>query len=101
MVGNQNVNINLIYNCVMAGFSHGQGVPLQMSLHQLGASTNPNKCTAYPRTLYPKKYNLAWTKLYQDLNCTGHTHHGLYLGLKRPRPEYIRVYYGLMGYELA
>ena len=28
----------------MAGFSRGQGVPLHRGLHQLGASTNPNKC---------------------------------------------------------
>jgi len=27
----------------MAGFSRGQGVPLHWGLHQLGASTNPNK----------------------------------------------------------
>ena len=26
---------------------------------------------------------------------------GLYPGLKRPRLDYIRVYYGLKGYELA
>jgi len=29
----------------MAGVSRGQGVPLHRSLHQLGASTNPNKCS--------------------------------------------------------
>src|SRR6218665_1046959 len=82
MVGNQNININLIYNYVMAGFSRGQGVPLHRSLHQLGASTNPNKCIAYPRTLYPKEYNLAWAKLYPDLTWTGYSQHGIYLGVK-------------------
>src|SRR6218665_151018 len=112
MVEYQNVNINLIYNCVMAGFSRGQGVPLHSGLHQLGAYTNPNKCIAYPRKLYLTEYTLAWTKLYQDLTWTGYSQHGLYLGLKRPRPDYTRVYYGLgqfiprvyyglMGCELA
>jgi len=28
MVENQDVNINLIYNCALVGFSRGQGVPL-------------------------------------------------------------------------
>jgi len=53
MVENKNVNINLIYNFVMAGFSCVQGVPLHRCLHQLGAYTNPKKCIAYHRTLYP------------------------------------------------
>jgi len=30
MVENEKVNINLIYNWGMAGFSRGQGVPLHM-----------------------------------------------------------------------
>ena len=28
----------------MAGFSGGQDVPLHMDIHQLEASTDPNKC---------------------------------------------------------
>ena len=50
----------------MAGFSRGRGVPLHRGLRQLWASTNPNKCRTYPRTLSPKVYRptLAWTKLY-------------------------------------
>ena len=51
----------------MAGFSLDQNGPLHRGLHQLGASTNPNKCIAYPRTLYPKEFTLACTKLYLDL----------------------------------
>jgi len=51
MVENKNANINLIYNCVMTGFSRGEGVPLHRGHHQLGAYTNPNKCIAYPRIL--------------------------------------------------
>src|SRR6218665_3032092 len=95
MVGNQNVNISLIYNCVTVGFSRGQGVPLHVSLHQLGASTNPNRCLAYPRTLYSTEYSLAWTKLYPDLTWTGYFQHGLYLRLRRPMPDHTQVYYGL------
>src|SRR6218665_1017197 len=99
MVENQNVNINLIYRLIVSWpdlfVVNRQGVPLQRGLHQLGASTNPNKCIAYPRTLYPKEYTLAWPKLYPDLTCTGYSQHGLYLGLKRPRPDYTRVYYSL------
>ena len=70
----------------MAGFSRGQGVPLHRGLNQLRASTNPNRCIAYPRTLYPKEHTLAWTKLYPDLTWTGYSQQGLYLGLKCPRP---------------
>jgi len=51
----------------MAGFSRGQGVPLHRNLHQLGAYTNPNKYIAYPWTIYPTEYTLAWTKLYPGL----------------------------------
>jgi len=79
----------------MAGFSRGQGVPLHMGLHQLGAYTNPNKCIAYPRTLYPTEYTMAWTKLYPDLTWTRFSQHGLYMGLKRSRQDFTRVYYGL------
>jgi len=35
MVENEKVNINLIYNWDMAGFSRGQGVPLHRGLRQL------------------------------------------------------------------
>jgi len=38
----------------MAGFSLDQNGPLHRGLHQLGASTNPNKCIAYPRKLIPR-----------------------------------------------
>ena len=44
----------------MAGFSSGQGVAMHRGLHQLRASVNPNKCIAYPRTLYLTEYTLAW-----------------------------------------
>jgi len=71
------------------------GGPLHRGLHQLGASTNPNKCIAYLGTLYPTEYTLAGAKLFPDLTWTGYPQHGLYLGLKRPRPDYTRVYYGL------
>ena len=41
--------IYLIFQQVwgMAGFSRGQGVPLHRGLHQLVASTNPNKLMLY------------------------------------------------------
>src|SRR6218665_1957956 len=98
MVENQNVNINLIYNYVMAGFTCSRGQPSRCATAQ-GPPTarglqQPNKCIAYPRTLYPKENTLAWPKLYPDLTCTGYSQHGLYLGLKRSRPDYSRVYYG-------
>src|SRR6218665_2372817 len=50
---------------VMAGSSRDQGVLLHRGPHQLGAYTSPNKCLAYPRTLYPTEYRptLAWTKV--------------------------------------
>jgi len=71
----------------MAGVSRGQGMPLHRGPRQLRASTNPNKRIAYPRTLYPKEYTLAWNKLYSDLAWTGYFQHGLipglYLGLMR------------------
>jgi|SRR6218665_1665648 len=95
MVENQNVNINLIYNFVIPGFSRGQGVPLHRGIHQRGVYTSPNKCIAYPRTLYPTEYILARTKLYPDLTEAGYSLQRLYLGLKRSRPYYTRVYYGL------
>src|SRR6218665_1595667 len=38
------VLIASIYNCGMTGFSRGQGVLLHIGLHQLGTSTNPNRC---------------------------------------------------------
>jgi len=41
MVANQSVNINLIYNCVMAGFSRGQCVPQHRGLDQLGPTPTP------------------------------------------------------------
>src|SRR6218665_3611087 len=89
MVENQNVSINLIYNCVMAGFrpSRGQGVPLHRGLHQLGASTNPNRCIAYPRTLYLREFTLPGP------NYTGVTGQnippaGVYPSILWPRPIY-------------
>jgi len=71
VVENQNVHINLIYNCVIAGFIRGQ--PSRCAIAQgpppaVGATTNPNKCITYPRTLYPKANTLAWTKLHPDFN---------------------------------
>jgi len=33
-----------MYNSGVTGFSRGQGVPLHYCIHQLGASTNSNKC---------------------------------------------------------
>src|SRR6218665_1342729 len=87
MVENQNVNINLLH--IVPWCTTAQG------LHQLGTYTNPNKCIVYHRTLYPTEYTLAWTKLYPDLTWTGYSQHGLCLRLNRPRPIYIRVYYGL------
>jgi len=57
----------------MPGFSRGKGVPRRRGRNQLGNSTNPNKCIAYPRTLNPTQYTLAWTKLFPDLSWTGYS----------------------------
>src|SRR6218665_662293 len=103
----------------MAGFSRGQGVPLHRGLHQLGASTNSNKmlcrlikvaCTGLLcaaelicfRTLAVSCIALQLTKSLsivpsQSALNLDYSHPSLYLGLKRPRLDYTRVYmyYGL------
>ncbi len=105
----------------MAGFIRGQGVPLHRGLHQLVVSTNPNKCfieinysrvhrppsaaelicfrTFCFRTLAMAYIPLQLTKSLSIVSLhliwTGYSHPGLYLGLKRPRLDYTRVYYGL------
>jgi len=99
----------------MAGFSRGQGVLLHRGPHLLGDYTSPNKCLAYPRTLYPTEYTLAWTKLNPDLTWTGYSQFParIILGVKAAQARlyygytmawanlYLGVYYGLRGYELA
>src|SRR6218665_810470 len=64
----------------MAGFSRGQGVPLHMGFHKLGAYTNLNKCIAYPRTLYPTCYMDSLPQLYFTQTS--------YLDNRCNRPEY-------------
>src|SRR6218665_1458045 len=103
----------------MAGSSRDQGVLLHRGPHQLGSYTSPNKCLAYPRTLYPTEYRptLAWTKLFPDLTWTGYSQLPArirpILGVKAAQARlyygytmawaalYFGVYYGLRGYELV
>jgi len=93
----------------MAGLNRGQSVPLHRCPHQLGDSTNPNKCFIYSCTLHctcilaqPSFKTLAMAfialQLTKSLSIislhliwTGYSQPGL----KRPRLDCARVYYGL------
>ena len=104
----------------MAGFSRGQGVPLHRGFHQLGAYTNSSNmlyrlitvaCTVHRppsavelicfRTLavayayIPLQLTKSLRIVCLHLIWTGYSQPGLYLGLKRPRIDYTRVYSGL------
>src|SRR6218665_2594261 len=94
----------------MAGFSRSQGVPLHRVLQHppLNALYINYSRLRWPpsaaelicsRTLAMAYIPLQLTKslsiVSMHLIWTGYSQPGLYLGLKRPRLDYTRVYYGL------
>ena len=111
----------------MTGFSRGQNVSPHRGLYKLGPPPTSIKCFNYSRVhnaqaqpswfalavaYIPLQVTKSLSIVSLHLIWTGYSQSWLYMGLKQPRLDYTRVYYGLVqfiprvyygmrGYELA